>query len=34
MGGGGLVGLGQMGVKVTGLTLIINNFEANKQTEL
>ena len=31
---GGWLGWGRMGVKVTGLTLIINNFEANKQTEL
>ena len=30
-GGGGWLGWGRMGVKVTGLTLIINNFETNKQ---
>ena len=28
---GGWLGWGRMGVKVIGLTLIIGNFEANKQ---
>ena len=30
-GGGGGMGWGRLGVKVTGLTLIINKFETNKQ---